>query len=822
MKNFLLLTLLFITTTIFAQQRILSGKVTDKTTGKPLPFVNITVNGSQSGTSTDIDGNYTIGLSPGAHSINFSFIGYQKKSIEVTATQTTLNATMLEVSEQLQEASVFPGENPAHRIIRKAVEHKEKNAPENLSSFTYRTYSKFVATIQQDTAMAVDTVMTNTLDTASAQEDTSDFDIVEMMEKQHLFFMETVTERTYLPPSRDNETVLANRTSGFKNPLFSLLITQLQSFSFYGDYISIAGDDFLNPITKGSTKRYFFIIEDTTYNSPEDTVYVISYRPRPNYGFKPLKGVVYINTSDWAIQSVIAEPVENEGTRISIEQRYKPYAPHIWFPDQLSAEITFGSIAINEFKPVARVRTYLKDVQVGQDLKKRSISKAEVTIDELAVSNADKILGQYRVDSISAQEANTYTFMDSLSEAENLDKQLKILTTLATGKIPLWWVDLDLDKILSYNDYEGFRLGLGAHTNSRFSRWFKIGGYFGYGFGDEVLKYGWDTEIMLHKHTNLSLIGGYQFEIFESGAPQFLHQPNLGLLNDNYRKLFIPQWDETSRFFAGLTFDPLPNVHLKIIGQRENRYTVGNYWYNISDEVSPQYENGFNFFEVVTAVQYVPSQKFVEGPDFGKLIFEKGYPIVDLQYTRGISGTFDSEFDYDKIDLKLLHRVKTITFGISTFQLQGGTVLQDIPYSKLYAATANLKRSDNFWQRNFMIADRNSFETMRFNEFMSDTYVQFMFRQDFKSLLFRRKNFAPHVEVVARAMWGSLRSPDLHQNISTLSPEKGYYEAGIELNRLLSQNLLSLGIGTYYRIGPYSQPTFGENFAFKITSKYSL
>lgn len=822
MKNYALILLSLLTLSGFAQLRTLSGKVTDQANNKPLPFVNITVNGSQLGTATDIDGNYSIQLNPGAHSIHFSFIGYDKKVVEVAANQTKLNTSLKEISEQLQEASVFPGENPAHRIIRNAVAHKDKNAPENLPSFTYKTYSKFLATVQKDTSATADSVMVNTLDSTSTESDSSDFDIVKMMEKQHLFFMETVTERTYLPPSRDNETVLATRASGFKNPLFSLLITQLQSFSFYGDYISIAGDDFLNPITKGSTKRYFFIIEDTTYNSPEDTVYIISYRPRPNYGFKPLKGVVYINSSDWAIQSVIAEPVENQGTRISIEQRYKPYAPHIWFPDQLSAEISFGTIAINEFSPVAKVRTYLKDIKIGEDLKKKDISRAEVTIDELAVDNADKILGQYRVDSISEQEANTYTFMDSLSEAENFDRNLKILTTLATGKIPLWVFDLDMNRLLTYNDYEGFRLGLGAHTNSRFSRWFKVGGYFGYGFKDEVLKYGWDSEVILHKHTNLKLSGGYQFEIFESGGINFIQEPTLGFFNDNYRRLFIPQWDEVSRYFAGLTFDPVPNVHLKVMTQRENRYMVGDYWFDDPANETPAYENGFNYFEVIAGLQFVPSQKFVEGPDFGKLIFEKGYPVIDMQYTRGISGTFDSEFDYDKIDLKVLHRVKTIALGISTFQLQGGTVLQDVPYSKLYAATANLKHSDNFWQRNFMLADRNSFETMRFNEFVSDSYVQFMFRQDFKSLLFRRENFAPHIEVVARAMWGDLRKPELHKNISTKTPNKGYYEAGLELNRLLSQNILTLGIGTYYRIGPYSLPTFEENFAFKITSKYSF
>ncbi len=834
MKKTTLLLLLFVfaTTISSGQQFTIKGKVVDSKTEKPLPFVNITADDEKTGTATDIDGSFTLTLKPGQHQLNFSFIGYEKKSATVNPQTGYIKISMVETTSELLEVTIFPGENPAHRIIRKAVANKAKNNPENLPSFTYKTYSKFTATIDNDTAAnAMDTLpqaanMDSLIAELESEKDTSadssKTDIVALMQKQYLFMMETVTERKYLPPSRDNETVLATRTSGFKNPLFSLLITQLQSFSFYNDYITIAGEDFLNPITKGSTNRYFFLIEDTTYNSDEDTVFVISYRPKPNYGFKPLKGVVYINTSDWAIQSVIAEPVENQGTRISIEQRYKPYAPHIWFPDQLSAVIHFGSMKINEFTPVARVRTYLNDVKVGEDIAKKDISRAQVTIDELAVTDADKILAQYRVDTLSAKEERTYTWLDSVSSAENLDRDLQILLTLAQGKIPLWYFDIDLNRLATFNDYEGFRLGLGAHTNARFSRWFKVGGFFGYGFKDEVLKYGYDAEATIHKYTNLKLKAGYEFDIFETGGIDFIQRPTQGFFADNYRRLFIPQWDETSRYYTSLTFDPTPKTHLKIQAQRENRYTVGDYFFDADNANEAILENGFNYFEVITGLQYTPKERYVEGPSFGKLAFDVGYPIIFLQYTRGIAGALDSEFDYDKIDLRLEHRKKTLRLGESSLQIQGGTVFQDLPYSKMYVGTANGIVSNVFWKRSFSLADRNSFETMRFNEFLSDTYGHIMFRQDFKSLLFRREEFAPHIELVARALWGTLRSPEKHYGLNSKSPDKGYYEAGLELNKLYSENLLSIGLGFYYRMGPYTLPTFQENFALKITSKYSF
>ena len=71
--------------------------------------------------------------------------------------------------------------------------------------------------------------------------------------------------------------------------------------------------------------------------------------------------------------------------------------------------------------------------------------------------------------------------------------------------------------------------------------------------------------------------------------------------------------------------------------------------------------------------------------------------------------------------------------------------------------------------------------------------------------------------------WGTLRNPESHFNLSSRSLEKGYYESGLEFNNLLSNKIgsitASIGLGTYYRYGPYSLDGFENNFALKITSK---
>jgi TonB-linked SusC/RagA family outer membrane protein len=65
------------------QQEVeVSGTVTDAETGDPLPGVNIVVRGTTTGTTTDMDGNYSFEV-PADATLVFSFVGYQRRSIQV-------------------------------------------------------------------------------------------------------------------------------------------------------------------------------------------------------------------------------------------------------------------------------------------------------------------------------------------------------------------------------------------------------------------------------------------------------------------------------------------------------------------------------------------------------------------------------------------------------------------------------------------------------------------------------------------------------------------------------------------------------------------
>ena len=80
-------------------KRSLSGTVTDAATGEPLIGVSILVKGTQGGTITDTNGNFSLPVNNG-DILEVSYIGYKKESIVVKGQQ-TLNIAMQTDSEIL-------------------------------------------------------------------------------------------------------------------------------------------------------------------------------------------------------------------------------------------------------------------------------------------------------------------------------------------------------------------------------------------------------------------------------------------------------------------------------------------------------------------------------------------------------------------------------------------------------------------------------------------------------------------------------------------------------------------------------------------------
>jgi outer membrane receptor protein involved in Fe transport len=109
MKFFLSIYSMMFAFTMFAQDGKLKGNVADLKNNDALIGVNISVQNNQSGTTTDIDGNYELELPAGKYTIIYTYVGYEEIKQEVNiieAKETVVNIQLTESRSLLNEVVI--------------------------------------------------------------------------------------------------------------------------------------------------------------------------------------------------------------------------------------------------------------------------------------------------------------------------------------------------------------------------------------------------------------------------------------------------------------------------------------------------------------------------------------------------------------------------------------------------------------------------------------------------------------------------------------------------------------------------------------------
>jgi len=219
----------------------------------------------------------------------------------------------------------------------------------------------------------------------------------------------------------------------------------------------------------------------------------------------------------------------------------------------------------------------------------------------------------------------------------------------------------------------------------------------------------------------------------------------------------------------------------------------------------------FVFTEVSAGFKWAYKEKFLQTVE-QKMSLGTKYPVVWLQYTRGIKGFLGGEFDYNRFDLKIRKSFRMKYLGEFSFQFNAGYVDQPIPACNLYNGHGSYRLVTLFAP--------NSFATMRMNEFLSNGYASLYLYQDFKYMLFKGKKwFHPEFAISQNIGFGFLDHKEQYAYFQEEVKEMnlGYYETGLLVNNLVNLRLYTIGIGAFYRWGPYSFDKVGDNFAYKVS-----
>ncbi|HSH64635.1 MAG TPA: DUF5686 family protein, partial [Bacteroidia bacterium] len=275
--SFIFICLLAFITSVSAQTTV-SGKVVDAITREPLPFVNLIFKGTNEGATTDIEGNFTMTTTSSSDSIVVSYVGYTRLTRAVKPGSTQKMNIPLSQGVDLMEIVVKPGENPAHRILRKIIANKNKNDREKLDAYQYEVYNKVEFDLNN---LSEDFQHNKLLKPFSFIFD--DIDSSNAKEKPYLpvFMTEALSDYYYRKsPKVRNEIVKASKVAGVENASVSQFMGDMyQNVNIYENTILVFGKNFISPISDNALLFYkFYLIDSTVLEGHK--CYQLQFKPK--------------------------------------------------------------------------------------------------------------------------------------------------------------------------------------------------------------------------------------------------------------------------------------------------------------------------------------------------------------------------------------------------------------------------------------------------------------------------------------------------------------------------------------------------------------
>lgn len=139
-KGMLYLCLAFLSTTALAQNKVVTGKVTDSKTGSGIPSVSVLATGgsAKAGTKTADDGSFKLTVPSGTSKLVFTSVGYAKTEVSLTS-QSDVNVSMKSTTDQLNDV-----------VVVGYGTRKVKDLTGSVSSVTAKDFNKGVIASPQE------------------------------------------------------------------------------------------------------------------------------------------------------------------------------------------------------------------------------------------------------------------------------------------------------------------------------------------------------------------------------------------------------------------------------------------------------------------------------------------------------------------------------------------------------------------------------------------------------------------------------------------------------------------------------------------------
>lgn len=785
-KLYILFLLLGVFASASAQEKItsLSGVVVDADTGEPLPFVQLyfikpTSEGSlntQYGTTSDLDGNFSLSNPAGYTTVNFQMVGYktemytlrqgqQRKNIKIKLKPDVYNLQDIVVTPKHRKQEYRRKGNPAVELIKNVIAHKDSLTPRTREQYTASTYHRqsfaldnFAPNFNKGfwkevdfIRKYIDTTGTNPALTLSIRENLGrefyqkkPHREKESIDKKRFFGLESLMSTQTMEKqlqaifkdvdiNQDNMNILFNR---FVSPLSSTLAVAYYQY-YIMDTILVDGVSCIDlafvPVNSESYSftGHLYIVNDSTYKIKK---YAINIPPHINLNF----------VSDY-----------------SVAHEYKQLPDGLWVPDRT---YTYCKFYLTDRKRtlLARQTKIYTDFDFDSPIAKEVYSPFYGLTDSVKPADSTSIRedfqywDEHRPEPLSFYESSVMDLVDEFKNTPKFNALLMAVDALtsefvATVPSTRWgeskWDFGPIYNTISWNMLEGVRLRVGGTTTANLHPQFFLSTYAAYGFGDKrpkgdlTLMYSFNKK-RYHQYEPLRdyLALSLNYDVQEPGQ-QFsvLERDNI-LMSIPTSKIVMKNFQYVAHGRL-LYYKELPiQLTTKLNFDYEYNEAAGAMTYDritgydtLGIISGTQRIKAYHNYEFGAELRYSPGADFpinrvgVETP----FTLEQDAPVISIRHTIGYLDdryAGGQGFFYNATQLTAEKRFWFSSFGHLDARIQTGMVWNKVPFTKLYSPTTSTS----------IFLGKNAFNLMQPMEFIMDEYVALYATYFFKGWILNR------------------------------------------------------------------------------------
>lgn len=335
----------------------IEGKITDATTGTPIPGASIRCLGINKGTYSSPRGVFRIALPPGTHKVRISSLSYETLETYFNTDSTSIHRKLNPSAVLLKGVEVV-AEIPASEIIKRAIAKKQENqARLKTSAGVY--YTKVSAEFDAK------------LPGANTSE----------IERNRYSILETFSRiyERFAPEHQRHTTLLQRRQSANIASQNNLAVVS-EFFNFLRDRVKIATTELPTPLASDALDVYDYQLRER--RSINGTlVYALAFQPKSKL-FPGFEGTLHIADKTYSIVEADIKPTEQTSIlfvkTLHYIQKFEPFIDstnrhndEIWVPTYLQTQVEFNAEILRwvaNFQGKFRATTIVSEITINQAL----------------------------------------------------------------------------------------------------------------------------------------------------------------------------------------------------------------------------------------------------------------------------------------------------------------------------------------------------------------------------------------------------------------------------------------------------------------------